>query len=189
MTGELAGDATSLSYTRTFKPLRPLTTYFQRPQELHTRSLPLSFFHSFSPIMVSASILLTALSAVHLTTARAVLRERATTLVGTLYGYGANITGLPLFYGDGIAYLGDQPPVDIAAVSNMTCKRRSLVRCEDHADHFSLPHFERRHGSDTIPDLACQAGRDKPLHRSGDWRFCFRWLHQPVQYVCHDDRL
>lgn len=77
--------------------------------------------------MISFSTTLAALCAVQLASARVVLHSRATTSVGTLYGYGANLTGLPLFYGDGIAYLGNQPPADVVTVTNLTCEPASVL--------------------------------------------------------------
>jgi len=54
--------------------------------------------------------------------ARAVPTERTTTSVGSLYGYGTNITGLRLFYGDGIAFLGQSVPDGVSVATNVTCK-------------------------------------------------------------------
>ncbi|KAM0723396.1 hypothetical protein Q7P37_000382 [Cladosporium fusiforme] len=42
------------------------------------------------------------------------------TPVGTLYAYGQNVSGLPLFYADGIALLGYGHPKDVSAAVNVT---------------------------------------------------------------------
>lgn len=42
--------------------------------------------------------------------------------IGKLYGYGKNISGLPLFVADGTAYLGNVSLSTIPGASNVTCK-------------------------------------------------------------------
>ncbi|KAK4546389.1 hypothetical protein LTR36_002066 [Oleoguttula mirabilis] len=65
--------------------------------------------------------LLAALSAVaSIVHARAVVAERDTTSIGELYGYATNISGLPLFYGDGVAYIGNVRPQNISFATNVT---------------------------------------------------------------------
>ncbi|KAI9688105.1 MAG: hypothetical protein M1822_001611 [Bathelium mastoideum] len=50
----------------------------------------------------------------------AVLRNRDTETVGQLFAYGADIEGLPVFYGDGVAYIGNSAPSGIDVARNVT---------------------------------------------------------------------
>ncbi|KAF2231012.1 hypothetical protein EV356DRAFT_535836 [Viridothelium virens] len=48
------------------------------------------------------------------------IEQRDALTIGRLYGYGTNIGGLPLFYGDGIAYLGKNAPSNVSLAMNVT---------------------------------------------------------------------
>jgi hypothetical protein len=68
------------------------------------------------------SATLTALSAAYVATARTLPVKRSTTDLGELYAYGLNITGLPLIYGDGVAYVASQAPPDVQSITTMNCE-------------------------------------------------------------------
>jgi len=56
-----------------------------------------------------------------LTSARVANFTRATSSsLGQFYAYGTDIPGLPLFCGDGIAYIGTQSPPRVANATNVT---------------------------------------------------------------------
>ncbi|KAK5113712.1 hypothetical protein LTR85_010729 [Meristemomyces frigidus] len=68
----------------------------------------------FSNLLVAVSA---TTSIVH---ARALVKERDTTSLGTFYAYASNISGLSLSYGDGIAYIGNVRPTDVSVATNVT---------------------------------------------------------------------
>lgn len=68
------------------------------------------------------------------------VEARATTSIGQLYAYGTNMSGLPVFYGDGrlfvlelgfiqliaragIAYIGNAIPSNVSVATNVTCEK------------------------------------------------------------------
>ncbi|KAL9084161.1 MAG: hypothetical protein Q9165_008209 [Trypethelium subeluteriae] len=64
--------------------------------------------------------LVTLLSFAALTVGASKIDKRDALTIGRLYGYGTNISGLPLFYGDGVAYLGQNAPSSVSTAMNLT---------------------------------------------------------------------
>lgn len=70
------------------------------------------FFNAFASIAIMAAG----------ATAGVAHAERADTALGTFYAYGLNTTiAPPLFYGDGLAYLGWTRPRNARVATNVTC--------------------------------------------------------------------
>lgn len=59
----------------------------------------------------------------------------ATTTIGSVYGYGTGINGFPLFYADGVAYLGHGRPEHASTSTNVTCTS-GFCLLPDYADSF-----------------------------------------------------
>lgn len=79
---------------------------------------------------------LTALgAATSVVNARAVV-ARAEDATGriAIYAYGVNVPALPLFYGDGLAYLGWRRPENATVAANVTCacRRQSYSTATHH---------------------------------------------------------
>ena len=81
-------------------------------------------FPVFLPLLVLP--LLSALSG-----ASFIKQRRAASSEFSLYAYGDGVDGLPVFYGDGIAYIGDAPPPSVSSSMNVTCLSLLLLLTHD----------------------------------------------------------
>lgn len=74
--------------------------------------------------MLFSKLLLALCSTASALHARGIPHKRATSELGTFYAYGTNMSGVPIFYGDGLAYIGTGHPANITEATNVTCKYR-----------------------------------------------------------------
>ena len=51
----------------------------------------------------------------------------STTSLGRIYAYGRNITALPVFYSDAVAYIGNVWPENATTTTNVTCTLHTYI--------------------------------------------------------------
>ncbi|PSR74297.1 hypothetical protein BD289DRAFT_487440, partial [Coniella lustricola] len=68
----------------------------------------------FAPLALSVSM------ATAGPTPNSVRAASASTTSGSVYAYGSGINGLPLWYGNGMAYLGPSQPANMTNAANIT---------------------------------------------------------------------
>lgn len=87
----------------------------------HHLIIPISTSHSTTNMTPITSVLTLALGVVG-TIALPHPHRRAAVEVGQVYAYGANISGLPVFYADTKAYIGDVAPPNASVATNISCQ-------------------------------------------------------------------
>jgi hypothetical protein len=89
--------------------------------DLYTRYFPitLKFLSTFVTMMFLESALI-ASTLCGLSSARSLIKQRDT-VDTALFAYGTNVSGAPIIYGDGLAWLGFEVPDWLTVATNVTC--------------------------------------------------------------------